>query len=140
MRVMVLVKATAGSEAGQMPKEDLLARMVAYNEELAEAGVILGGDGLRPSSAGVRIRFGTGGPTEEAGPFRPAEELVAGYWIWKVDSVDEAVAWARRAPFDSGEVLEIRPLSEPDDFGEEFTPELRQREEGLARRLREGDA
>jgi hypothetical protein len=134
MRVMVLVKATKSSEAGIMPGEELLAAMGKYNEELVRAGILLDGDGLRPSSAGKRVRFADGKVTVIDGPFAETKELVAGYWIWQVRSIDEAVEWARRCPHPMpGEegVLEIRPLVEPEDFGEAFTPELRENEERL---------
>lgn len=130
MRVIVLVKATANSEAGAKPTEKLLAEMGSYNEELVKAGILLGGDGLHPSSKGKRVRFtGSGGPrTVIDGPFAETKELVAGYWIWQVKSIDEAVEWVRRCPDPMpGEVseIEIRPVFEPEDFGKEFTPELR---------------
>ena len=134
MRVMVLVKATEKSEAGVLPSEELLAAMGKYNEELVRAGILLDGDGLRPSSAGKRVHFADGKVTVIDGPFAETKELVAGYWIWQVRSIDEAVEWARRCPHPMpGEegVLEIRPLVEPEDFGEAFTPELRENEERL---------
>ena len=133
MRVMVIVKASKNSEAGIMPGEKLLADMTKFNEELVKAGVMQSGDGLKPSSAGKRVRFdGRGGnKTVYDGPFAETKELVAGYWIWKVKSVDEAVEWARRCPDPMpGEAseLEIRPFFEIEDFGAEFTPELREKE------------
>src|SRR5262245_4069420 len=135
MRVMVMVKATASSEAGVMPSEELLTRMGKYNEELVKAGIMLAGDGLRPSSAGKRVRFEAGGKrTVVDGPFAEVKELVAGYWIWQVRSMDEALEWLRRCPDpmpgEEGEI-EIRPVFEPEDFGAEFTPELRAQEERL---------
>jgi len=134
MRVMVLVKATKSSEAGVMPSEELLTAMGKYNEELVKAGVLLDGDGLRPSSAGKRVHFADGKVTVVDGPFAETKELVAGYWIWQVKSIEEAVEWARRCPHPMpGEegVLEIRPFVEPEHFGEAFTPELREQEERL---------
>lgn len=134
MRVMVIVKATEGSEAGGMPSEDLLAAMSSYNEELASAGVLLSGEGLQPSARGKRIAMSSAERTASDGPFPATSELVAGFWIWKVSSMDEAVAWARRCPDPMpGEAthLEIRPLAELEDFGDKMTPELRQREEWL---------
>ena len=134
MRVMVIVKATKNSEAGVMPGEQLLAAMGKYNEELVKAGIMLGGDGLHPSVKGKRIRFSNGTRTVVDGPFAETKELIAGYWIWQVRSMDEAVEWARRCPDPMpGEdaELEIRPVFEAEDFGAEFTPELRAQEERL---------
>ncbi len=130
MRVMVLVKANADSEAGKMPTEQLLAEMGRFNEELAKAGVMLAGEGLHPSSRGARVRFDGAGRTVVEGPFAATQELVAGYWVWQVRSLDDAIAWAKRSPFREGEV-ELRPLFEVEDFGAELTPELREREERL---------
>jgi hypothetical protein len=131
MRVMVIVKASKESEAGQMPSEDLLARMGKYNEELANAGVMVAGEGLHPSSKGKRVRFSGAQPTVIDGPFAETKELVAGYWLWKVKSMDEAVEWLKKAPFEQGAELEIRPLFETADFGEAFTPELREQEDRI---------
>lgn len=131
MRVMVIVKASPESEAGEMPSQELLAAMGRYNEELVEAGIMLAGEGLHPSSRGVRVRFDGESRTVTDGPFAETRELIAGYWLWQVASVDEAVAWLKRAPFDGGEELEIRPVFEADDFGEELTPELREQEDRL---------
>ncbi|MCL2450765.1 MAG: YciI family protein [Polyangiaceae bacterium] len=134
MRVMVIVKATKNSEAGAMPSEELLAAMGKFNEELVRAGVMLAGDGLHPSSKGKRVRFAGGTKTVVDGPFAETKELIAGYWIWQVKSMDEALEWARRCPDPMpGEEaeLEIRPVFEADDFGKELTPELRAREERL---------
>ena len=130
MRVMVMVKATKKSEAGVMPDERLLADMGKFNEELVKAGIMLAGDGLRPSSQGKRVRFsGSGGKrTVIDGPFAETKELVAGFWMWQVKSMEEALEWVRRCPDPMpGEEseIEIRPVFEPDDFGKEFTPELR---------------
>ena len=134
MRVMVIVKATKNSEAGVMPSEALLAAMGKYNEELVRAGIMLDGDGLHPSSKGKRIKFSGGKRTVVDGPFAETKELIAGYWVWQVRSMEEAVEWARRCPDPMpGEEaeLEIRPFFEADDFGKEFTPELRAQEERL---------
>lgn len=130
MKVMVIVKATKNSEAGVMPSEQLLTEMGKYNEELVKAGIMLGGDGLHPSSKGKRVRFVGDERTVIDGPFSEAKELIAGYWLWQVKSMDEAVAWARRCPSPMpGEesVLEIRPVFEAEDFGEAYTPEARAR-------------
>ena len=134
MRVMVIVKADEDSENGVMPSEQLLADMGKYNEELVDAGIMLDGDGLRPSLHGVRVRFSGDERTVTRGPFAETKQMIAGYWLWKVESMDEAIEWLKRAPFDGGAELEIRPLAEADDFGEEFTPELREREERLRER------
>jgi len=127
---MVIVKATKESEAGVMPTRDMLAAMGNFNEELVKAGIMQDGDGLQPSAKGARIRFSGKERTVVDGPFSETKELVAGYWIWKVKSKDEALAWAKRIPFDEGEV-ELRPFFEAEDFGAEFTPELRAQEERL---------
>jgi hypothetical protein len=134
MRVMVIVKATKNSEAGVMPGETLLAEMGAFNEELVKAGIMLAGDGLHPSSKGTRVRFSGGKRTVVDGPFAETKELIAGYWIWQVRSMEEAIAWVRRCPDPMpGEEaeIEIRPVLEAEDFGKEFTPELRAQEERL---------
>ena len=131
MRVMVIVKATRESEAGEMPRERLLAEMGKYNEELVGAGVMLAGEGLHASSDGKRIRFSGGERIVIDGPFAETRELIAGYWLWRVGSMEEAVEWLKRAPFDEGQEVELRPVLEADDFGEEFTPELRAQEERL---------
>jgi hypothetical protein len=125
---MVLVPAGGGSEEGQLPSAELLDAMSRYNDELIRAGVMLAGDGLTPSSRGKRVRFDGSSRTVIDGPFTESKELVAGYWIWQVRDIDEAVEWIKRAPFDGGTVIELRPVAEPDDFGESFTPELRERE------------
>ncbi|HBY94759.1 MAG: YciI family protein [Ardenticatenaceae bacterium] len=129
MRVMVLVKATEASEAGVMPSEQLLAEMGKYNEALAKAGVLLAGDGLHPSSKGKRVRFAGDQKLVLDGPFTETKELIAGFWIWQVRSMEEAVEWLKRAPFGGGAEVEIRPVFEAEDFGAEFTPELRAQEE-----------
>jgi hypothetical protein len=131
MRVMVIVKANKESEAGQMPSEKILSDMGKYNEELVKAGVMLAGEGLHPSSRGKRVRFSGTTRTVTDGPFAETKELIAGFWLWKVKSMDEAVEWLKRAPFDGGTELEIRPVFEFDDFGKELTPELRAQEERL---------
>jgi len=138
MRVMVMVKATADSEAGLMPETALLEAMGNFNEELAQAGILLAGDGLKPSSAGVRVRFEGEARRVIDGPFSETKELVAGYWLWEVRSLDEAIAWVRRCPKPHREdcEIEIRPLFELDDFGEALTPELRAQEERLLGGLR----
>ncbi|HTM31475.1 MAG TPA: YciI family protein [Vicinamibacterales bacterium] len=138
MKVMVIVKATKNSEAGAMPSEQLLAEMGKYNEELVKAGIMLAGDGLHPSRSGKRIRFSAGKRTVVDGPFTETKELIAGYWIWQVRSMDEAVEWARRCPDPMpGEdaELEIRPIFEAEDFGEQFTPELRAQEERIRKEM-----
>ncbi|HEX2572694.1 MAG TPA: YciI family protein [Polyangia bacterium] len=134
MRVMVIVKATKNSEAGVMPGEQLIADMGKFNEELVKAGIMLAGDGLHPSSRGKRVRFSSGKKTVIDGPFAETKELIAGYWIWQVKSMEEAVEWVRRCPDPMpGEEseIEIRPVFEAEDFGQEFTPELRAQEERL---------
>ena len=135
MRVMVIVKANKQSEAGEMPSEKLLTEMGKYNEELVNAGIMLAGEGLHPSSKGKRVKFSGGKPTVTDGPFAETKELIAGYWLWQVKSMDEAVEWLKRAPFGGGEEVEIRPVFEADDFGKEFTPELRAQEERLRARI-----
>ena len=130
MRVMVLVKADEHSEAGVLPDEKILAEMGQFNEELVKAGVMLAGEGLQPSSKGARVRFSGAKRTVIDGPFTEAKELIAGYWLWQVESMEEAIDWLKRAPFDQTEV-EIRQVFEADDFGEAFTPELREQEERL---------
>jgi hypothetical protein len=133
MRFMVIVKATKDSEAGVMPSEKLLAEMGKYNEELVKAGLMLAGDGLQPSSKGARVRFSGAKRTVIDGPFAETKELIAGYWLWQVQSKEEAIEWVKRCPNPSpGESeIEIRQLFEAEDFGAEFTPELREQEERL---------
>lgn len=134
MRVMVIVKATKNSEAGVMPGEKLLADMGKFNQELVKAGVMLAGEGLHPSLKGKRVVFSGGKKTVVDGPFAETKELIAGFWLWQVKNMEEALEWARRCPEPMpGEegVLEIRPVFEADDFGKEFTPELRAQEESL---------
>jgi hypothetical protein len=133
MRVMVIVKATAESEAGKMPSEQMLSDMLKYNEQLVKAGIMLAGDGLHPSSKGKRIHFKGDKRTVIDGPFAETKELIAGYWLWQVRSMDEAVEWVKRCPnpMESESDIEIRQIFEAEDFGAEFTPELRQQEERL---------
>jgi hypothetical protein len=133
MRVMVIIKATKDSEAGKLPSEKLLTEMGKFNEELVKAGIMLSGDGLQASSKGKRVRFEGSKKTVIDGPFSETKELIAGFWIWKVKSMAEALDWVKRCPNphdESGEI-EIRPFFEPEDFGAEFTPELRDQEERL---------
>ena len=138
MRVMVLIKATERSEAGEMPSQELLEQMTAFNEELVKAGVMLAGDGLHPSSKGVRVALSGSERKVIDGPFAETKELLAGYWLWQVKSVDEAIEWVKRIPNPEAEhaVVEIRPVFEADDFGDELTPELRERERELEQQLR----
>jgi hypothetical protein len=128
---MVLVPGDENSEAGVMPDEQLLTEMGAFNEELVKAGVMLAGEGLHPTSKAVRVRFDGGERTVVDGPFTESKELVAGYWLWQVRDMDEAIEWIKRAPFDGGTQIELRPVFEAEDFGEELTPELREQEERL---------
>jgi hypothetical protein len=132
MRFMVIVKATPETEAGVLPDQKILTEMGKFNEDLTKAGVMLAGEGLQASSKGARVRFQGGKRTVIDGPFSETKELIAGFWLWQVKSMDEAVEWLKRAPF-LEDAVEIRPVLEEDDFGEEFTPELREQE----RRLRE---
>jgi len=139
MRVMVIVKATKNSEEGAMPSEKLLADMGKFNEELVKAGIMLAADGLHPSSKGKRVRFSNGKKTVVDGPFTETKELVAGFWIWQVKSMDEAVEWIRRCPDPMpGEEseIELRPVFEAQDFGKEFTPELRAQETRLREEMK----
>lgn len=135
MRFMVMVKSDHNIEAGGMPSESELTAMGRFNEELVEAGIMVAGEGLHPSSKGARIRFQRGETMVTDGPFPETKELVAGFWIWKLDSMEEAIEWARRAPMFDGAVLEVRPIFEEDDFGDAFTPELREREAQLRARV-----
>ena len=131
MRVMVIVKANEDSEAGIMPSEQVLADMGKFNEELVNAGIMLAGEGLHPSSKGKRVKFEGGNRIVTDGPFAETRELIAGFWIWQVKSMDEAVEWLKRVPGDGGTEIEIRQIFEADDFGAELTPELRKLEEKL---------
>jgi hypothetical protein len=128
---MVLVKANEDSEAGVLPTEELLTEMGKYNEELAKAGVLLAGEGLHPSSKGARVRFSGDKRTVIDGPFTESKELIAGFWLWQVKSLEEAIEWLKRAPFDGGAEVEIRQVFEAEDFGAELTPELREQGERL---------
>ena len=131
MRFMVLVKADKDSEAGVMPSSELLAAMGKYNEELVKAGVMLAGEGLHPTSKGVRVRFEGAERTVIDGPFTESKELLAGFWIFRVGSRQEAIDWVKRAPFDGGTEIEIRQVFEAEDFGEAFTPELQEQEQRI---------
>lgn len=137
MRVMVIVKASKESEAGEMPREELLAAMGRYNEELVKAGIMLAGEGLQPSAKGARVRFDGTSRTVVDGPFANSEELIAGYWLWQVDSLAHAIEWVKRCPnpMSGPSEIEIRPLFEMDDFGEELTPELREQEQRIRAQL-----
>ena len=131
MRFMVIVKADKNSEAGIMPSREILTAMGKYNEELVKAGVMLAGEGLHPTSKGKRVKFSGGKHTITDGPFTESKELIAGFWLWQVRSMEEAVEWLKRSPFDGGTEIEIRQVFEADDFGAEFTPELREQEARL---------
>ena len=131
MRVMVFVKENEQSEAGVLPDEKILTAMTKYNEELVKAGVLLAADGLHPSSKGKRVRFEGGKKTVIDGPFAETKELIAGYWLWQVKSMDEAVEWLKRAPFDGGTEIELRQVFESEEFGQNLSPELKQKEERL---------
>jgi hypothetical protein len=135
MRVMVIVKASKESEAGILPDQEILTKMGKYNEELVKAGVMLAGDGLKASSKGKRVKFSGEKRTVIDGPFTETKELIAGYWIWQVRSIDEAVEWLKRAPFDRGEEVEIRPVFEAADFGENLTPDAKERNQRLRDQL-----
>lgn len=130
MRFMILLKSDETIEAGTMPSEEILAEMGRYNEELVKAGVMLAGEGLHPSSKGARVKFSQATPTVTDGPFTETKELIAGFWLFQVKSKEEAIEWVKRAPFQRAEV-EIRQVHEAEDFGDEFTPELREQEERL---------
>src|SRR3954471_17849667 len=131
MRFMVIVKANEESEAGVLPDEKILSAMGKYNEELVKAGVMLMGEGLRPSSKGARVKFEGGKTTVTDGPFAETKELVAGFWVWQCKSQDEAIEWLKRAPFGGAQEIELRQISEMEDFGDAFTPELRDAEARL---------
>ncbi len=135
MRVMVIVKASKESEAGTMPDTKILADMGKYNEQLANAGIMLAGEGLQPTSKGKRVRFSGNQRTVIDGPFAETKELIAGYWLWKVKSMDEAVEWLKKAPFDGGTEIEVRQIFENEDFGAEFTPELRRQDEAIREKI-----
>jgi hypothetical protein len=131
MRVMVLVPADESSERGEMPDEKLLTAMGNFNEELVKAGVMLAGEGLHPTSKAARVRFEGDKRTVIDGPFTESKELIGGYWLWQVRDMDEAVEWIKRAPFPDGTEIELRPVFEAEDFGDEFTPELREQDRRL---------
>jgi hypothetical protein len=131
MRVMVFVPGDENSEAGKIPSQDLIGRMMKFNEELVKAGVMLAGDGLAPTSRARRVRFSGSQRTVIDGPFAESKEIIGGYWIWQVKSMEEAVEWLKRAPFDGGVEVTLRPVHDPDDFGKELTPELRAEQERL---------
>ncbi len=137
MRVMVMIKADALSEAGEMPTDDIFERMGNYNEELVNAGIMLGGEGLKESAKGKRLQLDGGKSTVVDGPFAETKELIAGFWLWQVGSMDEAVEWAKRCPTSAGLVtnLEIRELFEMDDFGDALAPEVREQEERLRKQI-----
>ncbi len=132
MKVMVIVKASPESEAGEMPSTELLTEMGKFNEALVKAGIMLAGEGLHPTSRGARVRFDGRQRTVVDGPFGETKELIAGFWLWQVRSLDEAIEWIKRAPFDGGAEIELRPVFEADDFGDALTPELREQEARLA--------
>lgn len=131
MRVMVIVKADKNSEAGILPSKEIFEKMGKYNEELVKAGVMLAGEGLQSSVKGKRIKFSGEKRTVTDGPFAETKELIAGFWLWQVRSMEEAVEWLKRAPFDGGTEIELRPVFEAEDFGENLTPELREQEARL---------
>src|SRR5256885_1269881 len=135
MRVMVIVKANKDSEAGILPSKELLAEMGKFNEQLAKAGIMLAGEGLQASSKGKRVKFSGATRTIIDGPFAESKELIAGFWLWQVRSMEEAVEWLKRAPFDGGEEVEIRQVFEAEDFGAEFTPELKEQEERIRQQI-----
>ena len=135
MRFMVIVRATADSESGAMPSEELLTQMGQYNEELVKNGIMLAGEGLHPTSKAKRVKFSGDQRTVIDGPFTESKELVAGFWIFQAKSIDEAVQWVKKAPFGGGVEIEIRPIFEAEDFGAEFTPELRAQEDRLRDQL-----
>jgi hypothetical protein len=135
MRVMVIVKANKQSEAGALPDAEILTKMGRYNEQLVKAGIMLAGDGLKASSQGKRVKFNGEKRSIIDGPFAETKELIAGYWMWQVRSIDEAVEWLKRAPFDGGEEVEIRPVFETEDFGENLTPEAKAQEHRMREQL-----
>jgi hypothetical protein len=136
-RFMVFVPASPESEAGELPSQEMLAQMTKYNEQLAEAGIMLEGNGLKPTSQSARIRYEGGQTTVFDGPFAEAKELVAGYWMLEAKSMDEVVEWLKKAPFDGGVELQIRPVFELEDFGDVITPGIRERNERLRKKLQQ---
>ncbi|WP_447591668.1 YciI family protein [Stenotrophomonas rhizophila] len=139
MKVMVLVKATPETEAGEMPTEQEIRAMGAYNEQLVQAGIMLAGEGLHPTSRARRVAFGAQAPRVIDGPFAETRELVCGFWLWQVRSLDEATEWLTRAPFGPGSVVELRPILSAEDFGEAFTPELQAQEQRLREQIGTAD-
>ena len=135
MRVMVMVKGDKNSEAGILPKKELFEEMGKFNEQLAKAGVMLAAEGLQPTSKAKRVRFSGASRTVIDGPFTESKEIIAGFWLWQVRSMEEAVEWLKRAPFDGGAEIEIRPVYELEDFGAEFTPELREQEGRIRKQI-----
>lgn len=135
MRVMVIVKGDKNSEAGILPDKKLFEEMGKFNEQLAKAGVMLAGEGLKPTSNGKRVKFSGSTRTVIDGPFTESKEIIAGFWLWQVRSVEEAVEWLKRAPFDGGTEIELRPVYETDDFGDVLTPEMKEQEERLRRQV-----
>lgn len=135
MRVMVIVKANKDSEAGVLPNKEILTKMGKYNEELTKAGIMLAGEGLHPSSKGARVKFDGGKRIVTDGPFAETKELIAGFWLWQVRSMEEAIEWLKRAPFGGGAELEIRQVFEAEHFGAEFTPELREQQHRLREQI-----
>ena len=135
MRVIVIVKASKESEAGVMPDTGALAAMGKYNDQLANAGIMLAGEGLHPTSKGKRVRFSGNERTVIDGPFAETKELIAGYWIWKVKSMNEAIEWLKKAPFGGGTEIEVRPIFEAEDFGAEYTPELRRQDDAIREKI-----
>ena len=135
MRVMVIVKANTDSEAGVLPSTEILTKMGKYNEQLVQAGVMLAGEGLQSSAKGKRVKFSGNNRVVTDGPFAETKELIAGFWLWRVNSLQDAVEWLKQAPFDGGEEVEIRQIFEASDFGENFTPELREQERHLSEQI-----
>lgn len=136
MKVMVIVKANKDSEAGVMPNQEIISAMTKYNEELVKSGIMLAGEGLHPSSKGVRVKFSGATRTVINGPFPETNQLIAGFWLWQVRSMDEAIEWLKRAPFGGGVEIELRPIFAAEDFGAQLTPELREREERLREQIK----
>ena len=135
MRVMVIVKANKDSEAGVLPSTEILTKMGKYNEQLVQAGVMLAGEGLQASAKGKRVKFSGNNRVVTDGPFAETKELIAGFWLWRVNSMQDAVEWLKQAPFDGGEEVEIRQIFEASDFGENLTPELREQERHLSEQI-----
>jgi hypothetical protein len=135
MRVMVIVKGDKNSEAGVLPDKKLLEEMGKFNEQLAKAGVMLAGEGLKPTSNGKRVKFSGATRTVIDGPFTESKEIIAGFWLWQVRSMEEAVEWLKRAPFDGGTEIEVRPVFETEDFGDAMSPELKEQEDRIRRQV-----